>query len=196
MQHALEELDGEVGRWLATYDQDVERAFAECRRADWLVRIATSVGVPRQIVVGAAGACAELAVRRARPVDLRAARAVTTALSWSRGECGAAEAWAAAFAATQAAEDAAAESVFASEAALAAASACFACDPRADDTYYAKRAYAATAIEHAMRAFGTEAQLGRQRCLEMTRGHITVAVLAAAVRRVSSLPPPPPRRRC
>lgn len=191
MQHALEELDGEVGRWLATYDRDVERAFAQCRKADWLVRIATSVGVAREVVVGAAAACAELAVRRARPADLRAARAAATALAWSRKECDAADAWAAAFAAVQAAEELAVESALASEAALAAASACFACDPRADAAYYAKRAYAADAIEHAVRAFGTEVQVGRHRCLEVTRAHITLAVLASAVGRASSTRPPP-----
>lgn len=191
MLQALEGIDGEVGRWLATYDQDVERAFAECRRGDWLVRIATSVGVDRELIVEAAAGSADLAIRRTRPLDLRPARAVAAARAWARGECRAAEAWAAAFAAAQAADEAFTESALASEAALAAAAACFACDLRADTAYYARRAYGAIAIEHAVRAFGTEMHVGRQRCLEVTRERITLPVLAGAVRRASSLPPPP-----
>ncbi|UJR79317.1 hypothetical protein [Sandaracinus amylolyticus] len=186
---SLGQLDGEVGRWLDTYDRDVRRAFEECRRGDWLVRIAMSVGVARPLVVIAAADAASIAIKRTRPSDLRPGRAVLTATKWARGECGPADAWAAAFAATQAAEDIAKESVLVSEAALAAAAACFACDPRADDAYYAQRAYAAQALDHAVRAFGTEAHVGRQRCLEATRERITLDVLASAVSRASVLPP-------
>lgn len=185
----LGQLDGEVGRWLDTYGRDVDRAWAECRRADWLLKIAMALGVDRRLVVAAACDAAMLAVRRTEQTDLRPARCVATALKWARGESGPADAWASAFAASQSAEELAREQPLASEAALAAAMAGFACDPKADDHWYAQRAYASESIEHSVRAFGTERAVGMQRCLAAARERITLSVLTSAVRRASSRPP-------
>lgn len=189
MSQGLGQLDGEVGRWLDTYDRDVGRAFQECRRADWLVRIALALGVDRRLVVAAAADAAALAVNRTEQSDLRASRCVATARKFACGESDAAEAWAMAFAASHAAEELAHEQPLASEAALAAAAAGFACDPRADDHWYAQRAYAAEAIDHAVRAYGTERTVGMQRCLAAARERISLGVLTSAVSRASSRPP-------
>lgn len=198
MAHALHDgplqgpLGGEVGRWLDTYGRDLDRAFAECRRGDWLVRIAMALGVDRKVIVLAAADAAALALRRTRHAgDLRPVRAVEAALAWARGEGGPADAWAAGFSASQAAEELAGTQPLASEAALAAAAAAFACDPRADDAYYAQRAYAADAIEHAMRAYGVDRAVGQQRCLDVARERITLGLLTSAVRRASTRPPAP-----
>lgn len=193
MANALGQLGGEVGRWLDTHGRDVGRAFSECRRADWLLRIAMALGVDRKLIVMAAADSAGLAVKRTRQLDLRPARAVLSATKWARGECGPADAWAAGFAASQAAEEIAGESPLASEAALAAAAAAFACDPRADDAYYAQKAYAADAVEHAVRAYGLDRGVGQQRCLDVARERITVGILTSAVTRASSRPPAPLR---
>jgi hypothetical protein len=190
MANALGQLGGEVGRWLDTHGRDVARAFEECRRADWLLRIAMTLGVDRRLIVLAAADCAGLAVKRTRQLDLRPARAVLAATKWATGECGPADAWAAGFGASHAAEEIAADAPLASEAALAAAAAAFACDPRADDSYYAQRAYAADAVDHAVRAYGLESNVGRQRCLDIARARITVTLLTSAVSRASSRPPP------
>jgi hypothetical protein len=190
MGHDIGHLEGEVGRWIATYDRDVDRAFAECRRADWLIQIAMAVGLDRRLVVAAAADAATLALRRTRGPDLRPFRSVTTALQWSEGEAGSAEAWAAGFAASQAARDLAAASPLASEAALAAAAVGFGCDLRADDAYYLERAYPVAAIEHTIRAFGTERSVGQSACLEAVTARITCPILATAVRRASVRPPP------
>lgn len=191
MSRGLGQLDGEVGRWLDTYGRDVGRAFQECRRPDWLVRIAMALGVDRRLVVAAAAEAAALAVERTEQGDLRASRCVATAMKFARGESDAAEAWAMAFAAAHAAQELAHGRPLASEAALAAAAAGFACDPRADDHWYAQRAYAAEAIDHAVRAYGTERTVGMQRCLAVARERITLGVLTSAVSRASSRPPMP-----
>lgn len=188
---SLGQLDGEVGRWLDTYDRDLDRAFEACRRGDWLLRIAMALAIDRRLVVAAAADAAAIAVRRTAHPDQRPARTVALAAQFARGETGAPEAWAAAFAASQAAHDLARDQPLASEAALAAAAAGFACDPRADDHFYSQRAYAADAVEHAVRAHGTERAVGAQRCLQVVRERITLAVLTSAVSRASSLPPRP-----
>lgn len=185
----LGQLGGEVGRWLDTYDRDLDRAWGECRRADWLLRIAIALGVDRRLIVGAACDAAALAVRRTEQADLRAVRCLATANEWARGQSGPAEAWAAAFAAWQSAEELAHDQPLASEAAFASAMAGFACDPRADDHWYAQRAYASGSVEHAVRAFGTERAVGMQRCLAAVREKVTLGVLANAVRCASSRPP-------
>lgn len=185
---ALGALEGEVGRWLASHGHDVHGAFDACRRGDWLVHIAIALEVERTIIVLAAAESARLALERTQQRDLRAARAVQTAIGWARGECPPADAWAAAFAASHAAEEIARENPLASEAARAAAAAAFACDPRADRSYYAQKAYAADAVEHAVRAYGLEERVGRQRCLDVVRERITLEVLLGAAGRPSSPP--------
>ena len=173
-------LEDEVGRWMESLDGDLVRAYEECRRPDWLMRIAVAYNVPRIAVVRAAAEAAALAIRRASIADIRPARSVSCALRWANAEGGAADAWAAAFAASHAADELEESSPSASAASRAAAAAGFACDPRADAFFYAQRGYPAEAMEYACRAFGLAKGEGRARCLEVARRHITLSMLQRA----------------
>lgn len=112
-----------------------------------LLWLALAAGVERRLVVGCALSIAERALAAARPSDMRPARALKVADAWLRGVASGSEAWAAGFAAMQAAEASAEPDK--SPAIRAAASVAFACDDLADDAYYALTGYCARAAEHA-----------------------------------------------
>ena len=180
-----------MARWLEADDAEVSRAFAECRKPELLVRAATELSVERRLVVATASECVALALRRTRNRDARLARALDCAQRWTRGAGSPADAWASAFAASHAAEELGEEAPYAAEAALACAACAFACDPRADDSYYAQRGYAASAVEHAIRAWGMARHEGQRLCLDAVRQRITLGVLRSAIRRATQPPAAP-----
>lgn len=138
--------------WLSAHDHDLAVGWGTCPRPEWLVHIALQVGVLRTPLVRATSDLVSTAVSSRHAPDLRPRRAVVTTLRWLAGRAPSSEAWAAGFAAMDAAETL--EDELDAEAARAAACLAFACDDQADDGFYAHRAYAATAACHATEVLG------------------------------------------
>jgi len=144
----------ELAHWITPYGEDLPRAWRECPSAEWLAHIALRLGVRRTPLVRATMELVSSAVGARRPPDLRPNHAIVIAGKWLGGNALSYDAWAAGFAAAEAA-DALADPI---DAAAARAAAClaFCCDDDADDAFYAHRAYAATAGRHAAVALGSE----------------------------------------
>lgn len=170
---------GNAARWIAFYEGDAERAFRECDRPEIALHVALLAGVDRKALVACAADAALLATRRVGEPDLRCVRAVASAHRWVRGDAGPAEAWAAAFAASDAATESGHTNAWMA-AARACAAAGFACDAWADASYYAQRAHAAIALEQALRAFGAEESTGVEALMAIVRQHVTPSMVAAA----------------
>ena len=119
-------------------------AWAKCRRADWMLWLATRVGVDRRLVVLAACDCAETAQPHWNEHTAAASGdAITTARAWARGDATIEEVRAAANAAAAAAAAAAAFAAANAAAAFAAANAAAAAAAAvADATRAAAAAYA------------------------------------------------------
>ncbi len=188
------ELDPDFTSW-ALAQPRLRDAYEHCTRGDWILQLATRVGVTRSLVVAAACSCAEIAHRRSLPGHELTARAIARAVGWTRGETPSADCWASAFTVSNLARELARTDELKFEAAMSVASAAFACDSEASDRYYGIRAYAADAAFHAARAFGAELEAAHQRCADLVRQHIDYAqierLLGPAVR-ASMLPPSEP----
>ncbi len=172
-------LPAELAAWLE-HHEDPRSAWETCPRADWLVRLATAVEVDRALIVHAAADVAEAALRIAAPSDPTGRRARTVALAWLEGRASSSQAWAIGFAVTDAAD--AEEEPTRAAALRAAACVAFACDDRADASFYAHRAYAAKVIEAAPLSAGDASRLVRAR--------IPLSSFLRAYD-VASRPPPP-----
>ena len=68
--------------WLK--DRDLERAWEECKRGDWLLWFAAKVGIDRKVIVRTACACAREALRFVP--DGGPKTAIETAERWCNGE--------------------------------------------------------------------------------------------------------------
>jgi hypothetical protein len=141
-------LPEEAADWLRGHD-DLATAWRECPRPDWLLHIAASLDVERRLIVRAAAELAAEAALAGRGADLRPRRALRTALLWLDGRAEGAAAWAHGFAAMEAAEGLEGR---ASDAARAAACVAFACDERADASFYAISGHAARSVAFAASA--------------------------------------------
>lgn len=144
----------ELATWLTPYREDLPRAWRECPSAEWLAHIALRLGVRRAPLVRATMQLVSSAVGIRRPPDLRPNHAIVITGKWLTGNALSYDAWAAGFAAAEAA-DALPDPI---DAAAARAAAClaFACDDDADGAFYAHRAYAAAAGRHAASVLGGE----------------------------------------
>ena len=72
--------------WARAFGEDWERAWHECPRGDWLLAMASRVGVERTALVLAAAACASSALDCLPESEQRPRNAVETAIRWARGE--------------------------------------------------------------------------------------------------------------
>ena len=144
----------ELARWLTAYRDDLPRAWRECPSAEWLAHIALRLGVRRTPLVRATMELVSGAVGARRPPDLRPNHAIVITGKWLSGTARSHDAWAAGFAAGEAAD--ALEDPLDAAAARAAACLAFSCDDDAEGPFYAHRAYAATAGRHAAIALGSE----------------------------------------
>ena len=70
--------------WLK--DRDLERAWEECKRGDWLLWFAAKVGIDRKVIVRTACACAREALRFVPDGEIRPKTAIETAERWCNGE--------------------------------------------------------------------------------------------------------------
>ena len=162
-----------------------EDAWGSCDRPEWMVAMAIAAGLARPAVVAVACECIERAGRgRSLPEALHIAK------SWTRGSTDGRTCWAAGF---RASSEAAAERAPAVRALLqASAAAAFACDDEADAGYYASRAHAAEAVQHAAalrvdeRAALSDYIRRRLSGVEVERGLLELA------RRATTPPPPAP----
>ncbi len=174
-------------------------AWRGCERAEHLIALALSAGLGRALVVRAvaelvgdamAAHARGLAEQDAAPVrDLRVHRALVTALDWVGGRADAKEAWAAGFAAAEAAS--AMNDPLREAGARAASCLAFACDEEADEAFYAHRGYLVQAVEHAHVLLGDAAAAAAR-----VRAEIPLATFLEAVdrrtRMRSEIPPVDP----
>lgn len=72
---------GPARRWLG--ERDLETAWNECARGDWLLWAASNVGVDRRQIVRAAADCAETALRYVPEGDTRPQKAIAVARAWA-----------------------------------------------------------------------------------------------------------------
>ena len=71
-------------KWLK--DRDLERAWEECKRGDWLLWFAAKVGIDRKVIVRTACACAREALRFVPDGEIGPKTAIETAERWCNGE--------------------------------------------------------------------------------------------------------------
>lgn len=173
-------LPPEIANWLRPYGDDLRRAWRECPHAEWLVHLALHAGVSRTTVVHAVAELVSAAIAARRVPDLRVNRALVTTLRWLGGRALGGEAWAAGFAASDAAKGLTDDR----DAAAASAAGClaFACDEEADDGFYAHRAYAAAAAAQATLALDAP-----ELAAETIRSYVPLSVVLS---RISERPPP------
>ncbi len=176
-------LSPELATWL-DHHEDPRSMWETCPRADWLVQLALAVEVDRALIVHAAADVAGAALARGAPSDRSGRRAVAVAIAWIEERASASHAWAIGFAATEAAEQEP-ESA-ASTALCAAACVAFACDERADASFYAHRGYAAKAAAEGSVALGPAAAAA------LVRARIPLSSFLAAFDLASRPPPPLP----
>jgi len=197
VREALERLglDEELLDWADTHGDDLAEAWASCPRGDWLLRIALRVGVDRRLVVRAAALCVSPTLRLLPSNEQRPALALTAAQRWCEGETNDAACFAAAFAASNAANESFGGSGSRARAAKAAACVAFACDAAADLAYYAERAYAAEALHLAASSFD-QADRAHAAFTQTVRTIIPFDWVGDRVEpaiRASQMPPPPER---
>ena len=128
--------------WLG--DRDLETAWAECLRGDWLLWLAAKAGIDRKRLVMTACATAREALQFVPAGEDRPRKAIETAEAWCRGEATIEQVREARKNAAYAAADAyaayaAAAAAAAAYAAAAAAAAAYAADAAADAAYAAAR---------------------------------------------------------
>lgn len=76
----------EAREWVG--DREIEAAWSECERGDWMMWLAGCVGVDRVLVVDAACDCAALAAAKVKDAAMRdaIARLIGVARQYARGE--------------------------------------------------------------------------------------------------------------
>ncbi|MCC6873463.1 MAG: hypothetical protein IT378_04065 [Sandaracinaceae bacterium] len=76
----------DVVEWARPYGGEWARAWAACPRGDCLLGIAAKRGVDRRAIVGAAAACARIALAQVPDDEPAPLHAIEIAERWSRGE--------------------------------------------------------------------------------------------------------------
>ena len=151
-------------------------AWNTCKRGDWMLWFAVRIGVDKKLLVLAACACAEPALKHVPDGEDRPANALAVARAWCAGKASLKAVRKAAAAADAAAADAAAYAD-AADAYAAAAYAAYAAD--ADAAYaadaYAAAAYAAYAADDAYAAADAAAYAAKKgtlkQCADIVRKH-------------------------
>lgn len=176
-------LPPDLARWLDARGHDLGRAWRECPHARWLLALAAAVELDRALIVRAAADLASAALAGRQDVDPSALSALRTGLAWLDGRANASQAWACGFSACAAASiepDAAL-----ADAIHAAAYVAFACDDKADATFYAHQGYAAKAAAAAERLLE-----GGPSAADRVRARIPLTAFLDALA-VFAQPPPP-----
>jgi hypothetical protein len=182
-----ENLPSTLVRWLEGRD-DLAQAWRTCPSASWLIHLALAVELDRALIVQAAVDVVSSAITSAAPADMHALRALRVARAWLDGRAQPTEAWAAAFAASEAAE---VEPDPKRAAVIRAASlVAFACDDRAEPAYYAHRADAARAVELADGALADDT--AGTPPAAWIRARIPLPTVLSALAKASEPPPPMP----
>jgi hypothetical protein len=176
--HLTSSLPADLGRWLEAQGEDLGRAWRDCPHARWLLSLALAVELDRALIVRAAAELASAALAGRDEVDPSALSALRTALAWLDGRANASEAWACGFSASAAAAREADPAV--ADAIHAAAFVAFACDDKADATFYAHRGYATKAAEAAERVLA-----GAPTAADRVRARIPVTAFLEALATVS-----------
>lgn len=164
-------------------EADLASAWRECPHAHWLLHLALAVELDRGLCVRAAADLAGAALAGRDPVDPSALSALRTGLAWLEGRANASAAWACGFSASNAADRE--EDATLANAMRAAAFVAFACDDKADATFYAHRGYAAKAAEAAELALESAPSAA-----DRVRARIPVTLFLDALA-IASEPPPP-----
>ena len=135
--------------WIKSQD-NIKTAWDTCQRGDWMLWIASRLGIPRERLVLAACDCAELSLKYVTPEEPRPRIAIATARRWALGRETIANVRVAADAAYAAADAAAYAAAYAADAADAADAAYDAARAAFDDADDA--AFAADAVHIAFDA--------------------------------------------
>jgi len=163
-------------------DRDSEDAWRDCQHGDWMLWIASKIGVDRKRIVMASCDCVEPALQFVPDGEDRPRAAIDTARAWCRGAATDEEVRAAAAAADAAADAADAASATAAASAAAAAAAAYAY------AYYA--AHAANAASVAVCADATAAYAARTQSLAasaaIVRRHIPWDVVREALAKLEA----------
>lgn len=176
--HFSSSLPPDLGRWLKDQGDDLGSAWRDCPHARWLLSLALAAELERALIVRAAAELASAALAGHEEIDPSAVSALRTAIAWLDGRANASEAWACGFSASAAAarepDSALADAID------AAAFVAFACDDKADATFYAHRGYAAKAAEAAERVLE-----GAPSAADRVRARIPVNVFLDALAALS-----------
>jgi hypothetical protein len=176
-------VDTRLTQWAAGEARSVGVAWATCPRAEWLLRIAASLGLPRREVILAAAAVVEPLHPYLSP-DAEVVRALAAVARFIDGSGRSADCWAAAYGlsqrseamARQAEHDAVHLACLRAVAALARA-----CDGEADEAYWSQRACVAEAAAYAtaaLEASGVSARVAA----DAVRQHLPYERVARAIR--------------
>ena len=188
----------EAVEWVA--GRDIQTAWNECERGDWLLWIAARLEIDRKLVVLAACDCAEQSLKHIPDGEDRPRLAIETARQWATGAASIehvrqadASAYASAYAAdasAYASADAASASAYAATAAYAAAA-----TAAADAASAAAYAYASAAADAAAAASAADAAAyaataavyvsaraeSLKKAAKLVRKHITAEMIETAV---------------
>jgi hypothetical protein len=76
----------ELSDWATGFSDDLERAWTSCPRGDWLIALATALGVPMQELVLAVAALFSPLLSKVPEGEQRPAEALRVAERWARGQ--------------------------------------------------------------------------------------------------------------
>ncbi|MDY7232494.1 hypothetical protein [Hyalangium rubrum] len=76
----------ELAEWATGFDDDIERAWNACPRGDWLIGLATALGVPVKELLPAVATLVSQVLPKLPPGEPRPAEALRAAERWVQGE--------------------------------------------------------------------------------------------------------------
>lgn len=161
-------LAGGIAEWAATEPRSLMVAWATCPRGEWLLQLASQLGLERKLVVRAAADVAAF-VAPLLAGEPHGERALAAANGWLAGTTRSAECWAAAMEAAHRADAIETLDAATAHALRAAAALAFACDGAADPAYWASRAYVADVGHHVARAHLDGSTRAHRDCADIVR---------------------------
>jgi len=75
----------EIAEWASEFGDNLERAWNECPRGDWLIGLATALGVPVKELLPAVAGLVSQVLTKIPPGELRPEEALRTAELWAQG---------------------------------------------------------------------------------------------------------------
>ncbi|HYI01226.1 DUF4259 domain-containing protein [Hyalangium sp.] len=75
----------EVSRWITDFSDDLERAWNECPRGDWLIGLATALGVPVRVLLPPVASLISPLLSKVPAGEQRPAEALQAAERWAQG---------------------------------------------------------------------------------------------------------------